>query len=336
MKAVGRLVLAGIVLWVSACDRPLGPATATPTAASLDAAELRTAAAADYPRVDGSTSAEPLQMIVACTILGRPCEWTEALLWDSTRRYGPNPLLELPADVAPVLEGIRHSGTHSAYVNLIDGQAEFILVAREPSADEWDAARAAGVGLDIQPVALDAFVFLVNAGNPVQHLPLETLRDIYLGTITDWQDLPDPRMPMGEEGTAIHTYSRNPNSGSQELMGKLIMRGQPMVVSPDLMLETMMGPVMALTGDPFGIGYSVYFYAAVMTPHEAVKLLGVDGVLPTSAHIGDRSYPLTTEVYAVVRDRLPEDHPARLLRDWLLTPEGQAAVAAVGYVPIGG
>ena len=53
-----------------------------------------------------------------------------------------------------------------------------------------------------------------------------------------------------------------------------------------------------------------------------------------SATIADCSYPLVTEVYAVVRADAPADSPAVLLRDWLLTPDGQAAIASSGYVPL--
>jgi phosphate transport system substrate-binding protein len=72
-----------------------------------------------------------------------------------------------------------------------------------------------------------------------------------------------------------------------------------------------------------------------MLPTEGVKLIGVDGVPPTSENIADRSYPLTTEVYAVIREGLRDDHSAVLLRDWLLGAEGQAVVEESGYVPIG-
>ena len=86
-------------------------------------------------------------------------------------------------------------------------------------------------------------------------------------------------------------------------MERLVMRGAPMTDSSvDMILETMMGPINAISEDPLGMGYSVYYYAEFMLPSENVKLLGVDGVVPTSDNIADRSYPLTTEVYAAIRD----------------------------------
>jgi ABC-type phosphate transport system substrate-binding protein len=142
----------------------------------------------------------------------------------------------------------------------------------------------------------------------------------------------------------IHTYGRSTNTGDQELMRWMVMKGDLMVESSDMILDSMMGPLHALGGDPLagmaggdpqGIGYAVYYYATVMFPHENVKLIAVDGVQPTSETIASREYPLWTEVYVVVRanDLLP-GRTVELLRDWLLTEEGQTVIAESGYVPI--
>ena len=71
-------------------------------------------------------------------------------------------------------------------------------------------------------------------------------------------------------------------------------------------------------------------------PGENIKLIRVDGVTPTSATIADRSYPLTTHVYAVIREGARRKSSAVLLRDWLLTRAGQAVVERSGYLPVGG
>lgn len=280
----------------------------------------------NYPSVDGSTSAYPLQIQIACNILGVSCGWHDAGPFEPTRRLGPDPLISEPNDAEDRIHEIWHSGTHSAYMNLIGGGSDIILVARPPSDDELAAAKGEGIVFELQPVALDAFVFLSNAENPVDNVSLSDLRAAYTGEITDWVEL-------GGISDSIHTYQRNRNSGSQELMEKLVMRGAEMIDSPDMILESMMGPINAISDDPLGLGYSVYFYAEYIFPHEQVKVLAVDGVFPTPESIAERSYPLSTEVYAVIREGTPGDHPARTLFDWLLTEEGQTAVSQSGYVP---
>jgi phosphate transport system substrate-binding protein len=262
--------------------------------------------------------------MVACHILNVSCSWSPGNPLDPTRRIVPD-LASVGEREVETLFSIAHSGTHGAYVNLIQKKTDLILVAREPSQDEVREAVALNVELDVQPIARDAFVFLVHSDNPVESLSLEQIRDIFAGRIADWAE-------VGGFAAEIHTYQRNPNSGSQELMEKLVMRGDAMLDSPDMILETMMGPINAIRDDPLGIGYSVYFYAANIFPDENVRMVAVEGTGPSSLTIADGSYVLSTEVYAVLRDDTPGSSPARTLRDWLLTGEGQHAVEESGYV----
>jgi phosphate transport system substrate-binding protein len=321
----------GIVVFLSACgvttpsieitNPTIEKPQPTSTAETVDISSIT---AHSYPRVDGSTSTYPMQVMIACTILGVDCAWTEGDFFDTTRRIAPlNPLAD--SQEMEIIFNLNHSGTHDAYINLIEKDVDLILVAREPSEDELEVARRKRVRLDVQPVALDAFVFLVHIDNPVESLSLDQIRAIYTGEITNWAEL-------GGLDAEIHTYQRNPNSGSQELMEKLVMRGEAMLDSPDMILMSMMGPFSAIREDPLGIGYSVYFYAANIFPDENVRVIPIQGIEPTSESIAGHTYPLGTDVYAVLREDTTIDYQARLLRDWLVTMDGQEAVAASGYV----
>jgi phosphate transport system substrate-binding protein len=227
-----------------------------------------------------------------------------------------------------IMRAVVHQGTHGAYVNLIEYRADLILVARLPSPDELELAETLGVELEAEAVALDAFVFLFNRHNPVSGLTVEEIQDIYTGKITNWDE-------VGGHGAEIHAYQRNENSGSQELMKTLVMKGLEMAVPAEpMVLMGMMGPINRLSEDRDGIGYSVYFFGEFMAPNEEIKLVKVDGILPSYESIAASKYPFTTEVYAVVRKDLDETSGAYQLRDWLLSAEGQKVVAKSGYVPI--
>jgi phosphate transport system substrate-binding protein len=224
----------------------------------------------------------------------------------------------------------RHTGTHTGYVNLITGAGptpELLLEARKPSPDELKLAADRKVELVIRPVALDGFVFLTNAANPVTGLTLTQVRAIYTGQVANWKGL-------GGHDEPILAFVRDRNSGSEELMRKLVMAGQPTVGGEDMMLTTMMGPIERISRTPNAIGYSLFYYEQTMAPNARNRLLAIDGVAPTRATIAKRQYPLTTEVYLVTRGDLKPERPAAKLAAWLLTADGQRAVAASGYVPL--
>lgn len=281
--------------------------------------------AADYPRVDGSTSTLPLARFIACRIYEVECFWSEYV-------YEPRWVevdYDADADIANQIIDIAHHQTHESYVNLIENRTDLILVARLPSDEEITLAEAAGVELDLRPVALDALVFVKNADNPVASLTLDQIRAVYTGDITKWSDI-DPASTWG----TINAYRRDPQSGSQELIEALVMQDLTMIDLPDMMIPTMGGVITMLADDPQGLGYSVYYYATFIYPHQNIGLLAVEGVEPNSANIAAHTYPLVAEVYVGVRADMPADSTAVMLRDWLLMPDGQATVIESGYVAV--
>jgi phosphate transport system substrate-binding protein len=326
-------LLACVVL---SCAAPgISPTDISPT----DSPAMRSAIVANYPSVDGSTTTGPLARLLACDLLGVPCVWSAPASANIERTYVPDPNAAISSQTASTITGIKFSTTHTAYVNLIEGKTDVLLEARLPSPDEQAEATAKGVELETHAFALDAFVFLVNTNNPTENMPLATLRDIYAGKITTWSGA---SIDLGDPAAQIHAYQREPNSGSQELMKQMVMGTTPIVDAPQMVVQTMAGPYNTIGGNPvtgaggdrLGLGFSVYYYAAVMFSNPQVKMIGVDGVKPTSATISSRAYPLAAEVYVVTRKDATTGGPALKYRDWLLSPDGQRVVKQSGYVPV--
>lgn len=270
------------------------------------AAECPQMDAAEYPAVDGSTATLPL---------------SRALMQAATG-----------ADEAEAEQAVRHSKTTQSFYNLVYGSADLLLVY-EPSEDAYAFAREEGVELEMQPIGVDALVFLVNAGNPVDSLTREQIVGIYTGEIENWS-------AVGGEDRAIVAYQRNAESGSQVMMENQCMQGVEMAPPPTRLVASEMGElidaVASYQNTADAIGYSVYYYVANMYVQPEIKLLAVDGVAPTDEAIASGEYPFTQPFYAVIRADEPEDSPARRLYDWLTTDEGRALIAQAGYVPADG
>ncbi len=257
-----------------------------------------------FDRIDGSTATIPLSEAIAGKLLG----------------VGPEEAVTY----------ILHNKTHSAYMNLIDGEKDIIFVTY-PSEDELQSAKDAGVELEVVEVVKDAFVFLANSANPVKSLTQKQLKDIYTGKLTNWKS-------VGGEDREITAFQRPNNSGSQTLMYKYVVPEKSIMEAPKELRPAEMEGLVDVISDydnaEGAIGYSVFYYANDMYLREETRLLGVDGVLPSRETLKDGSYPYISYYYAVLRKASPEDSPERRLLSWLLGPEGQAVAEEAGYVAL--
>ena len=304
----------------------------------------------DYPAVGGSTSAQPLGVLIAGRVTRTSVEWRELSVFDPTLRLvltesvydpasklvlggprpprgGPDLRSGLSDSLARLSDRTIHTGTNESFARLASRQIELAIVAREPTAEERAEAKRAGADLVLIPIARDAFVFLRHSSNQVKSLTLAQVRDIYAGAVTNWQE-------VGGSDLKITPYQRDASSGSQVEM-EILMKGRKMIEGRDLTLAiAMFGPFNAIRHDPSGIGYSYHYYERVMVSLPEVATLAIDGVVAEPATIASGRYPLSTFVYLAHRSDMPRSGPAARLRDWLRSPAGQAVVAESGYVPL--
>lgn len=206
---------------------------------------------------------------------------------------------------------MHYTNTRGAYKDIVDGNADIIICAA-PSDEQLQYAKDNGVELELVPVGADAFVFIVNAGNPVDNITIDQIRGIYSGKITNWKELGGKNIP-------IAAMRRNKNSGSQTALEK-IMGDIP--IKPDY---------TALFGSP--IGFSFRYYVTGMLGEGGVKILTINGIEPTPEAIADGTYPVAGNIYAVYRKGETNENVKKAI-DFMLSPEGQKIVAQSGYIPL--
>ena len=292
--------------------------------ANIESPVIRGLTLNNYPKVDGSTSTEPLNVIIACKLLGIDYEWR----WrDNTRTVEPNLANK---NTEKFWKKVKSSQTHQSFINLINKEADLILTARKMSADEKVSADTAGISLIETPIALDAFIFIINEGNPVQSLTIKQTQDIYTGRITNWRQ-------VGGNNEAINPYVRNANSGSQELMETLVMKGLDIMDFPEDSSElifSMAGALDIVSHDPNSICYTLYYYKErIANGAWNIKNLAINGIDPDWFTIKDRLYPYVAEIYAVIRSDLDKSSMAYKLYEWLQTEAGKDAIYGSGYPP---
>ena len=259
----------------------------------------------EFPKVDGATAMLPMVGEITKAVLGYNDEQAQKYLDENTQ-----------------------GKSAKVYASLIKKEKDLIFVS-EPSDDILRQAKDANVEFDMTGIGRDGFVFIVNKDNPVNSLTIEQIQKIYTGEITNWKQ-------VGGNDEEIVAYQREQNSGSQNLMEKMVMKGTKMKDIPsELMIASMEGLIDSVAknfdGGKSSIGYSIYLYAKEQYVKDNIKFLSIDGIYPSDETIANGTYPLSKIVYAVTRKDVPQDSSVRKLTKWLLTDEGQKIVVAGGY-----
>lgn len=286
----------------------------------------------DWPLTDCSTSTMPARDLVAYKLLGVPYKWEEDWMGSPTYIIQPDfSGTKTSFSYRDYLDKNLCSGTHGAYMNLIEGKTDVIIASRDISRNEKASAAELGVELETAPLAIDALVFIVNPKNPVKNLTSDQVRKIYTGEITNWKE-------VGGVDHAITPYIRNADSGSQEKMETLVMNGLTMIDGTymyEIIGSQMASPYLQLENDEYGIGYTPFFYCTAMVRDlMRVDMLSIDGVMPSKESLRADKYPFVSSIYAGIRKTEDHESMAYKLYQFLFTKKGADMIDESGYIAI--
>ncbi|EHB7662837.1 PstS family phosphate ABC transporter substrate-binding protein [Escherichia coli] len=257
----------------------------------------------NWPRIDGTTAAYPIYASAFYALSVIPEDFHA---WN------------YPAN----------SRTPEAYNKIIKGDADIIFVA-QPSGGQKKRAKESGVTLMYTPFAREAFVFIVNADNPVNSLTEQQVCDIFSGAITNWRT-------VGGNDQEIQTWQRPEDSGSQTVMQSQVMKNVRMISPQETevasVMEGMIKVIAEYRNTNNSIGYTFRYYATQMNADKNIKLLAINGIAPTVENIRNGNYPYIVDAFMVTRESITSE--TKKLVEWFLTPQGQQLVQDVGYVPL--
>ncbi len=346
---------AGAYQALFACNPGIAPVTEKPTGAYYweDAPVL-----GDYAEPEN-----PITRGEAITSMNQAMRWVPCYPTEAAIQFGLDremPVIDGSTSTYPYTQGVysvlftngtahpqfpkSHSKSFASYERLIRGEADVLFAATKASAELESLATEQGVELQYIPIAYDAMVFFTNLENPVNGLTRQQIQDIYVrNAYSSWDQVGGPE-------AKLLPYCRNTDSGSHALMERYFLEDGKLSLAPEIlqgnvsvaMSSALTDVASALSLDPpaYAIGYSVYAYYGSyeemmtdVTPNK-LKLLAVDGVLPTAETIADGTYPLADYNYLVLRSDEPKDSPARRLAEFMVSDAGQQAVADSGFLPL--
>jgi phosphate transport system substrate-binding protein len=192
---------------------------------------------------------------------------------------------------------IRAGGSNYAIGAARRGEIDIGLVARNLDAEEK-------TGLRIEPIGHDAIVLLSYPGNPLDSLTLAQIQSIYLGKTTYWNELGGEAkriIPLTrEKSAAIHS------AFLQDLFGKKF-DGQEKAFTIRASKEKVLRTVKRITG---AIGYGIVRLDEARS--QGVKVLAIEGKLPTEGNIVEALYPFTRPQYIVI-----PSNPSGIAQQWI-------------------
>jgi phosphate transport system substrate-binding protein len=227
---------------------------------------------------------------------------------------------------------VEGGGSGTGIAALIDKNTDIAESSREMEPQEMEQAKAKGVNPVATVVAQDGLSVIVHPDNPVSHLTIQQLSDIYTGKVTNWKQLggPDKR---------IAVLSREKNSGTHVFFLEHVVRMGKKDNSIQYAPSTQMQPsssalVQQVATTPNAIGYVGLGYAA----GAKVKEVGIAAkpgdkpVVPSQKSVLDKSYPISRPLYFYTDG--PPTGKVKEFVDFVLSPEGQKIVSRMEFVPV--
>jgi phosphate transport system substrate-binding protein len=219
---------------------------------------------------------------------------------------------------------VTGGGSGVGLAALINGSTDIANSSRPIKSTEVEKlkARYNTLGVEI-PCAKDGLSVYLNKANPITTLTIKQIGFIFAGKITNWKE-------VGGPDAGIKLYGRESSSGTFGFFKDNVVRTD---FSPTC--QTLPGTaaiVNAVKKDKYSIGYGGAAYAEGVKDCAVKKDDKSPAILPTAATIKNHTYPITRYLYMYLKSRPTGETKAFV--DWILSSEGQAIIAEVGYYPL--
>ena len=217
-------------------------------------------------------------------------------------------------------------GSSTGFKALLDGSADLGASSRPIKDSEVSQLSALGNMRELgneHIIAIDGLAVIVNKGNPISKLPLDSIREIFAGKITKWST-------VGGRSAAIKIHARDDNSGTYDTFKRLVLAGSKLS-SKAKRYESNDDLSAAVQSDVDAIGF------VALPSIGAAKALAVsDGVAvalaPSEMTVATEDYPLSRRLYFYSATGAGLKPVVSEFLAFVHSNAGQAVVARSGYV----
>lgn len=208
---------------------------------------------------------------------------------------------------------VEFTGSSAGIESVLTGRADIGNSSRRLRQEEMDAGAVEHVA------AVDGIAVITHPSNAVEELTMEQLRDIYAGRIRNWQE-------AGGADEAIVVVGREAGSGSRSVFEEILNMEDICAYTNEMDSS---GAVMArVAATPGAIGY-----VSIDIPDDTVRILALDGRLPTREEIQGGGYRLSRPLIMVTDGAISQQSAAvREFFSYIRSDEGRQLIESVGLV----
>jgi phosphate transport system substrate-binding protein len=214
---------------------------------------------------------------------------------------------------------ISGGGSGTGIAAFINGTTDLADASRRMSDKELGDAKSKGKEVLEIKTAIDGISIIVHPNNPTADLTFDQLAGIFTGKTTNWKEL-------GWEDHEIIMYGRQSSSGTyayfkEKVLNKADYSSKVQELSGSAALAD------AISKDKYGIAYLGVGYTRQRSD---VKVITVNGIMPTQENILSSKYPISRYLY-IYLDKIKVTPVITTYLKWILSPEGQKIVEETGY-----
>jgi len=224
----------------------------------------------------------------------------------------------LATDDSRLLFDLMPTNSQIALELLLAGQADLAIVGREIDLDALSGERSDGRGFRSEVLATNAIGVIVHRDSPLRGLSIAELAALFGGYYLDWEELEAgsgrPEIVCREQGAA-----------SRVVFGEMVMGGSP-VSSSAIVMPHDQAVVEYVAQHPRAIGY-----ASAVHADDRMRLVPIEGALPTLKEIRRGEYPLTHPLVLLVSPDAPRE--ASRLANFCRSSRGRRIIERRYVVP---
>lgn len=208
------------------------------------------------------------------------------------------------------------TGSGTGIQAVLEGRCDIGLSSRGLKDEEKEQ------GLTETVLAYDGIALIVHPDNPIDDLSAEMISDIYTGKAANWKSI-------GGDDSQIVLIGREAGSGTRD--GFESATGTKDACDYRQELTSTGDVITTVAGNPGAIGY-----ASLASVSDKVKVVSVDGVLPSEATIKDGSYVVRRPFVLVTKADKKLSDTAQRFFDYATSGDTADIILGAGVIPAHG